>query len=120
MSVFSNSPEDIKKYHREYYRKNREVLLTREREKYRDRTEEDKENQARRSRVYYQRNKERFIRVNRNYYATNKEVRKKIANEKFNCECGGKFTRANKNVHIKTKMHLKHLEGETIKIKIIN
>jgi len=116
MSVFSKSPEDIKKYHREYYRKNNETMRYNARKRYSENRGNIKEYRT----LYYQRNREDLIEKNKTRYKGRKEIVKKKANEKFNCECGGRFTRANKNVHIKTKMHLKHLEGETIKIKIIN
>ena len=32
-------------------------------------------------------------------------------NEKFNCECGGKYTHANKPRHLKTNKHKKYLEN---------
>ena len=30
-------------------------------------------------------------------------------NEKFNCECGGKFTQSNKSIHFKTKKHQEYI-----------
>ncbi len=39
------------------------------------------------------------------YYIDNRER----DNEKFNCFCGGKYTKNNKSVHLKTNRHLKFL-----------
>lgn len=39
------------------------------------------------------------------YREDNKEKRK----EKFNCECGGKYTYSGKSLHFKTKLHQKYL-----------
>jgi len=44
------------------------------------------------------------------YYNDNKEKITEYKNEKFTCECGGKFTKSNKNRHIKTKKHIKFLQ----------
>ena len=42
-----------------------------------------------------------------------KENREKI-NEKFNCECGGKFTCSNKAHHLKTKKHIKFISTRLV------
>ena len=47
---------------------------------------------------YYQDNKEKFAEYQQKYYQDNKEKIKK----KFNCECGGKFTKINKAHHMKS------------------
>lgn len=39
------------------------------------------------------------------YHQANKEKIYKRKNEKFSCECGGKYTRAHKAVHKKSKKH---------------
>ena len=41
------------------------------------------------------------------YNDTNKDE----INEKFDCECGGKYTHANKSAHIKSNKHLKFIES---------
>ena len=33
-------------------------------------------------------------------------------NEKFECECGGKYTHANKSIHIKSNKHQKYLQSQ--------
>ena len=40
------------------------------------------------------------------YYQKNKEHLLAYRCENFECSCGGKYTRANKNKHVKTKKHL--------------
>jgi hypothetical protein len=42
---------------------------------------------------------------NQVYYQKNKVSRNEKAKEKFNCECGGKFTLCNKYRHLKSKKH---------------
>jgi len=39
------------------------------------------------------------------YYQDNKEAIKQKANEKFSCECGGRYTTANKAQHMRSKKH---------------
>ena len=41
------------------------------------------------------------------YYKQNKEKRSK----KFNCVCGGKYTRSHKLCHLKTKKHQKYIQS---------
>jgi hypothetical protein len=48
--------------------------------------------------VWRENNKE----YNNEYYENNKER----LSQKFDCECGGKYIRANKSNHIKTKLHI--------------
>ena len=42
-----------------------------------------------------------------------REKNREIINEKFNCDCSGRFTRANKARHLKTKLHKDYLAGLT-------
>ena len=56
-------------------------------------------------------------------YAKNKEKILAYQNEKFTCECGGKYTRSNKLLHLETKKHKKFNETQsqipdTISIKL--
>lgn len=74
---------------------------------------------------YYSRNKDRLLAMNLEKYHNNKELRSNQMkeyhnrnrdsildkkNEKINCECGGRYTTANKAVHTRSKKHLAHLE----------
>ena len=45
------------------------------------------------------------------YYLANREQLNENAKEKFNCECGGKFTKVHKSRHLKSKMHQKYLNS---------
>jgi len=47
----------------------------------------------------------------RKYYEKNREIIKEKQNEKFNCDCGGKFTRQNKSTHLKRKIHIDYVAG---------
>ncbi len=54
---------------------------------------------------YRQDNKEELNEYNRQYRQDNKEEIRRKANEKHNCRCGGKYTKANKSIHEKTQKH---------------
>ncbi len=60
-------------------------------------------------------------RTSKEYYADNKDSinehikkyqKEKNLSEKCACDCGGKYTMLNKNVHFKSKKHLKFIDGE--------
>jgi len=59
---------------------------------------------------YYQDNKDKIAEYKAEYYQDNKDKNKDKFQEKFVCECGGKFTIQNKAVHEKTQRHLKYIE----------
>ena len=62
---------------------------------------------------YRKNNKEYTIRnkdKSKEYYIKNKNR----FNEKFNCDCGGKFTRTNISAHMKTKKHVLYTEIKKI------
>ena len=57
---------------------------------------------------YKKTNKDKIDNFNKAYYIRNKEK----LEEKFDCECGGKYTRCNKSHHIKTTKHLNYLKSQ--------
>lgn len=63
--------------------------------------EQNKEYLKEYKKEYYEENKE-YI---KEQYEQNKEKQR----QKFNCECGGKFTHEHKATHLKTKKHLKSI-----------
>ena len=46
----------------------------------------------------------------RNFYNTNRDIINIKRNEKFICDCGGKYTLRNKPRHFKTQQHLKYIK----------
>lgn len=54
---------------------------------------------------HYQKNREFLNEKQKKHYQNNKESISKKRNEKFNCDCGGKYTMANKARHLKTQNH---------------
>ena len=57
------------------------------------------------SKQYYENHKEEILEYRKQHYQDNKERLK----QKFNCECGGRYTKKNKTIHIKTKKHLNYI-----------
>jgi len=56
---------------------------------------------------YYIENKDYIDKRNMNHYYKNHSK----YTEKFDCDCGGKFTKRNKLTHTKTKKHLKFIQS---------
>jgi len=57
---------------------------------------------------YYEQNKEEEKKRKLNHYHENKEK----LNEKFTCECGGRYTKQHLALHNKTQKHLKFMNNE--------
>ena len=57
-------------------------------------------------------NKHIITKWNKEYYEKNKESINKKQNEKFNCECGGKYTKRNKTTHYKSKLHNNYINNK--------
>ena len=72
---------------------------------------ENKEQITERQKQYYLKNKEKKSEYQTQYYLKNKEIIKEKRNEKFNCECGGRYSRSCKSQHIKSKKHQTYLKG---------
>jgi hypothetical protein len=113
-----DNKEKITEYHQKYRQDNKEKIT----EYYQD----NKEKIAERTKEYYQNNKEKITERTKEYYQDNKEKlaeyyqkyrqdnKKKITerqNEKFVCECGGKFTKTNTAQHKRSKKHLKWIQS---------
>jgi hypothetical protein len=64
---------------------------------------------------YYQDHREDRLLYKNKYYNKNKAE----INQKFNCECGGKYTHSNKTTHCKTKLHQKYILNKDTNINTI-
>ena len=62
------------------------------------------------TKVHYIANKEKIKEYTKARYIANKEKIKEQQKQKIECDCGGKYTNANKTCHIKTAKHQKYLE----------
>jgi len=99
-----NSKDDLHKIERKYIEQHKTKLNvnipTRKRtERYNDNREKIKK--------YYNDNREKI----KKYYIDNREEILLKANQKFNCECGGKYTKIHQSRHSKSKIHQKYLSS---------
>jgi len=119
---YQNNKEKIAEQQKEYYQDNKEKIAEQQKEYYQD----NKEKLAEQHKEYYQNNKEKIAEQMKEYRQDNKEKiaeqqkeyrqdnKEKIAeqkNEKFVCECGGKFTKTHTARHKKSKKHLKWIQS---------
>jgi hypothetical protein len=58
---------------------------------------------------YYEDNKEQIIEKKKQYAINNKQQIKEHQNEKHTCDCGGKYTNANKARHLKSSKHKQYI-----------
>ena len=74
-------------------------------------TEEEKKEYAT---TYSRANREPKKKTSKAHYESNKKEILEIIKEKFNCDCGGKFTLSHKSRHIKSKKHQKYLKSNLL------
>lgn len=67
--------------------------------------------------IYNDKNKDRKKIYNIEYRKKNEDKIKKKKSEKYNCECGGKYTRGDRPKHNKTSIHMNFTNGITINRK---
>ena len=72
---------------------------------------DNKEKYKESRKTYYDNNKEKFKEYTKARYIANKERIKEQKNQKFECDCGGKYTNTNKLQHQKTAIHKTYLEN---------
>jgi len=87
----------------EYHKDNNEKIAEYKAEYYQDNKDKIAEYKA----EYYQDNKDKILEHNAEYRQKNKDK----LQEKFVCDCGGKFTLQHKATHEKSQRHLKYVEN---------
>ena len=110
--------------HKEYYETNKEKICNRVREYAKknkehiriikkDYYEKNKEHISQFNKDYYEKNREDIIKTSKEYYEKNKEdilkKQKQKLKEKFDCDCGGRYTSSHKLEHFRTKKHQKFI-----------
>jgi len=78
-----------------------------EKERYREYYQTHREKEKERFKEYYQTHREESNEKSREYYQTNREE----LNVKFECLCGGRYTRQNRASHFKSVKHIKNYEN---------
>jgi hypothetical protein len=92
-------PEEMKAYKEKWYAENKEEHL-------------------KKSKGRYEQNKEQILQRNKEYRVTHKEEIKETTakwNIEITCPCGGKYKKAKRNEHEKTKLHQHYIEHGTPK-----
>lgn len=90
----------------EYYHDNKEHLLECQKLKYIGNKTYFKEYQKQR----YKEKKHEMLKYSKEYYEKHKEeltIKKKV---QYTCECGGRYTHANKATHLKSKKHTSYIQ----------
>lgn len=82
-----------KEWHKQWYIDNKDRILENQKQFYKD-------------------NKDRILENKKQFYKDNKDKISEKRNQKFNCECGGKYTDRHKSRHLKSKKHLKYMDTE--------
>ena len=99
---WNNDNQEIRAVKQKEYNKTHKEKIAVQRKEY---LKNNKEKISVSSKKNYQNNKE----IRKEYQKTYNENNKEKINEKFNCECGGKYTHKNKLQHFKTKLHQDYL-----------
>ena len=60
---------------------------------------------------YYEENKNQILKWNAKYHETNKDAIDAKRKVRHDCDCHGKYTTANKQIHFKSKKHLEYFES---------
>ena len=113
--------DNIKEKRKQYTEKNKEKLKTCRKQNY----EKNKERVKLQNKKYSEQHKEHISLKAKEYRAKNieliKEKSKEYINnikdrlqEKFNCCCGGKYTKANTAIHSRTKKHKDYLSTSVL------
>jgi len=105
--------DELKDKAKQYYEDHKDIINDKAKQYNIDLKDELKE----KAKQYYKDHKDKYkeySKINKakcdlykkKYCEKNKEALKEKATEKINCECGGKYIRANKSTHFKTKKHI--------------
>ena len=86
---------------KQYREDNKDKIAEQKKQRY----EENIEDRHVKSRMYYRKNKEAVLERSKKRYQKNKDKISEKVNEKFTCDCGGKYTYTNKAKHEQTKKH---------------
>jgi hypothetical protein len=92
-----NNQDKIKEYKKEYRKNNQDKIKEKAKEYYENNQDKIKE----KDKEYRKNNQDKIKEYKKEYCKNNQDKIK----EKFNCDCGGCYTKVNKSTHEKTKKH---------------
>ena len=104
---FEANKEQMKEYNKEY----REAHKEHNKEYNKEYREVNKEKMVEYQKEWREANKEKLVEYQKEYKEAHKEKMAEKMAEKFDCECGGKFTLSNRARHLKLIKHLKYSGG---------
>lgn len=111
-----------KQYFKQYYLENKEKYTQQQKQYYLDNQEkikqyakqyrkDNEEHYKQYFKQHYLDNKENIKQYKQQYYSTNQEKIKQYRSQKFDCECGGKYTKNNKARHEKSPKHQNYINN---------
>jgi hypothetical protein len=100
--------DKIKEKLKAYYENNADKIKEKSKAYYENNVDKIKE----KSKEYYDTNKVKIDEYNKKYFELNGDKIKEKLHEKFNCDCGGKYTLNGKSHHLKTIKHIKYIETQ--------
>lgn len=89
------------------YRKENANKINEQRKLFRD---QNKDKIAEQNKAYYDKNQEKLLQQKRNYSNNNKDK----LYQKFDCECGGKYTHQQRSKHYKTIRHIEFIQAKEV------
>jgi hypothetical protein len=99
---YKNNQDKLKEYHKEYYENNQDKL----KEYYKEYCENNQDKIKEYKKEYCENNQDKLKEYKKEWYENNKKKLK----EKFNCDCGGCYTKNYIYRHIQTKKHQEYLK----------
>jgi len=106
-----DNKETILEKNKEYYENNKEKIAEINKQ-YR---EDNKNKIVEKQKEWYKDNKDKILekvkKYQKKYRNDNKDKIAEKKNQKFNCDCGGKYTLSNKVKHLKSKKHQTYLQN---------
>ena len=100
---YQDNQDKIREYMKQYHEQNRDKILEKKKE-YRQRNQD-------KIREYREQNRDKILEKKKQYREQNRDKILEKYKQKFECECGGTYTLANKAQHFKTKKHQDYLKS---------
>jgi hypothetical protein len=101
--------DQIRENDKKYYQENKEQLKEKQKKYY----EENGDKIREREKIYREENGDKIREREKKYRDKNRDQINAKHKEKFDCECGGKYTHTHKARHLRTQKHQLYLENET-------
>ena len=111
---YENNKGEIAEKQKQYRDSNKEKISEKQKEYY----ENNKGERLEKQKQYYNNKKETIVEKQKQYYEKSKGEILEKANQNYTCECGGKYSRAHKTHHEKTKKHQSFINSQITNIEL--